>query len=213
MERNISVNFRGHITWQKIMLNCGLYLAILCIFILFAVINPDFLTVRNMVNVFEQSAYYLVCAVGITFVLVSGANDMSVGSQVAFSSVVATLYLAAGGSIPASMGIMLGAALVIGLCNGLFVVVIGLPPFIGTIATGYVVRGVVAYYTKQETVTGLPRDYTALHGQRPLDYPTLHGLRFLLCFWESTCLNIRHTEDGSMHAEVILWRQVSWEST
>ena len=80
------------------MLNCGLYLAILCIFILFAVINPDFLTVRNMVNVFEQSAYYLVCAVGITFVLVSGANDMSVGSQVAFSSVVATLYLAAGGS-------------------------------------------------------------------------------------------------------------------
>lgn len=84
MERNISVNFRGHITWQKIMLNCGLYLAILCIFILFAVINPDFLTVRNMVNVFEQSAYYLVCAVGITFVLVSGANDMSVGSQVAF---------------------------------------------------------------------------------------------------------------------------------
>lgn len=59
------------------------------------------------------------------------------------------------------MGIMLGAALVIGLCNGLFVVVIGLPPFIGTIATGYVVRGVVAYYTKQETVTGLPRDYTA----------------------------------------------------
>ena len=78
------------------MLNCGLYLAILCIFILFAVINPDFLTVRNMVNVFEQSAYYLVCAVGITFVLVSGANDMSVGSQVAFSSVVATLYLAAG---------------------------------------------------------------------------------------------------------------------
>ena len=82
-----------------------------------------------MVNVFEQSAYYLVCAVGITFVLVSGANDMSVGSQVAFSSVVATLYLAAGGSIPASMGIMLGAALVIGLCNGLFVVVIGLPPF------------------------------------------------------------------------------------
>ena len=180
MERNISVNFRGHITWQKIMLNCGLYLAILCIFILFAVINPDFLTVRNMVNVFEQSAYYLVCAVGITFVLVSGANDMSVGSQVAFSSVVATLYLAAGGSIPASMGIMLGAALVIGLCNGLFVVVIGLPPFIGTIATGYVVRGVVAYYTKQETVTGLPRDYTAFAWTKTLGLSNLTWIAVLI---------------------------------
>lgn len=180
MERNISVNFRGHITWQKIMLNCGLYLAILYIFILFAVINPDFLTVRNMVNVFEQSAYYLVCAVGITFVLVSGANDMSVGSQVAFSSVVATLYLAAGGSIPASMGIMLGAALVIGLCNGLFVVVIGLPPFIGTIATGYVVRGVVAYYTKQETVTGLPRDYTAFAWTKTLGLSNLTWIAVLI---------------------------------
>ena len=135
MEQNILINFRKNITWQKVLLNCGLYLAILCIFIMFAVINPDFLTARNMVNVFEQSAYYLVCAVGITFVLVSGANDMSVGSQVAFSSVIATLYLAAGGSIPVSMGIMLVSALVIGLCNGLFVVVVGLPPFIGTNAT------------------------------------------------------------------------------
>ena len=98
----------------------------------------------------------------------------------AFSSVVATLYLAAGGSIPASMGIMLGAALVIGLCNGLFVVVIGLPPFIGTIATGYVVRGVVAYYTKQETVTGLPRDYTAFAWTKTLGLSNLTWIAVLI---------------------------------
>ena len=165
---------------QKLLLNCGLYMAILAIFITFAVINPDFLTMRNMVNVFEQSAYYLVCAVGITFVLVSGANDMSVGSQVAFCSVVATLYLAAGGSIPVSMGIMIAFALVIGLCNGLFVVVIGLPPFIGTIATGYVVRGVVAYYTKQETVTGLPRAYTGFAWTKTLGLSNLTWIAILI---------------------------------
>ncbi len=148
------------LTPQKLMLNCGLYLAIIAIFATFAIINPDFLTARNMVNVFEQSAYYLVCAVGITFVLVSGNNDMSVGSQIAFSSVVATLYLSSTGNIPMSMLMMLAFALLIGFFNGLFVVIIGLPPFIGTIATGYVVRGIVAYYTKQETQYGLPRVYT-----------------------------------------------------
>ena len=66
MEQNRTVNIRGYLSPQKVMLNCGLYLAILAIFVIFAVINPDFLTARNMVNVFEQSAYYLVCAVGIT---------------------------------------------------------------------------------------------------------------------------------------------------
>ena len=151
---------RDWLTPQKLMLNCGLYLAIIAIFATFAIINPDFLTARNMVNVFEQSAYYLVCAVGITFVLVSGNNDMSVGSQIAFSSVVATLYLSSTGNIPMSMLMMLAFALLIGFFNGLFVVIIGLPPFIGTIATGYVVRGIVAYYTKQETQYGLPRVYT-----------------------------------------------------
>ncbi len=186
MEKNSAVDIKGlgavreHITLQKLLLNCGLYMAILAIFITFAVINPDFLTMRNMVNVFEQSAYYLVCAVGITFVLVSGANDMSVGSQVAFCSVVATLYLAAGGSIPVSMGIMIASALVIGLCNGLFVVVIGLPPFIGTIATGYVVRGVVAYYTKQETVTGLPRAYTGFAWTKTLGLSNLTWIAILI---------------------------------
>ena len=78
------------------------------------------------------------------------------------------------------MAIMLGAALVIGFCNGLFVVVIGLPPFIGTIATGYVVRGVVAYYTKQETVTGLPRQYTAFAWTKTLGLSNLTWIAILI---------------------------------
>lgn len=155
-----SIGVRKKHTFQSIMLNYGLYIAMVATFVVFTIINDRFLSVSNIVNVLEQSAYYLVCAVGITFVLVSGNNDMSVGSQVAFSSVIATIFLANGGSIPLSMGMMIVFALLIGLFNGLFVVIIGLPPFIGTIATGYVVRGIVANMTQQETQYGLPAAYT-----------------------------------------------------
>lgn len=155
-----AITIRRELTFQSVMLNYGLYIAMAATFVTFAIINDRFLSINNIVNVFEQAAYYLVCAVGITFVLVSGNNDMSVGSQVAFSSVIATIFLARGGSIPLSMGMMLLFALIIGFCNGLFVVIIGLPPFIGTIATGYVVRGIVANMTKQETQFGLPAAYT-----------------------------------------------------
>lgn len=161
------------LSFQKIMINYGLYMAIFAIFLTFAIINPTFLTVNNMVNIFEQSAYFLVCSVGITFVLVSGNNDMSVGSQIAFSSVMATIYLARGGSIPMALLMMIIFALLLGLFNGLFVVLIGLPPFIGTLSTGYVARGIVAYMTKQETQFGLPNVFTSFAWSKTLGLSNL----------------------------------------
>ncbi len=146
---------------QKMLLNYGLYLAIAVIFLIFSFLNENFCTLNNMKNVIDQSSYYLVCAIGVTFVLISGANDMSVGAQVAFSSVVGALYLVSFKNIPMSMLLMVCLGVLIGLVNGLFVVVIGLPPFIGTISTGYVVRGIVAYSTKQFSVSGLPLQYTS----------------------------------------------------
>ena len=152
---------RESLSIQDIFLKYGLYIAIGIIFLSFSLLNDHFCTLNNMKNVVDQSSYYLVCAMGVTFVLISGANDMSVGAQVAFSSVVGALYLQSFRNIPVSIGIMIVLGIIIGLANGLFVVIIGLPPFIGTISTGYVVRGIVAYTTKQFSVTGLPSAYTA----------------------------------------------------
>ena len=152
---------RESLSLQDIFLNYGLYIAIGIIFLCFSLLNDHFCTLNNMKNVVDQSSYYLVCAMGVTFVLISGANDMSVGAQVAFSSVIGALYLQSFKNIPVSMGIMIALGILIGLVNGLFVVIIGLPPFIGTISTGYVVRGIVAYTTQQFSVTGLPSKYTA----------------------------------------------------
>lgn len=105
---------------------------------------------------------------------------MSVGSQIAFSSVIATLFLARVGSIPQSILMMLFFALVIGLCNGLFVVIIGLPPFIGTLSTGYVVRGIVAYMTKQETQYGLPIQLTQFAWTKTLGLSNLTWLALIV---------------------------------
>lgn len=168
------------LTWEKVMIYCGLYFAIAVILGVFASLNSNFLTVNNFINILDQASYYLVCAVGITFVLVSGANDMSVGSQVAFYSVIGAMHLMKTGSMVQTLLLLLVLCIVVGLANGLFVVVIGLPPFIGTIAVGYVVRGIVAYMTEQTTISGLPASFTMIAWERTLGLPNLTWIAFFV---------------------------------
>ena len=86
-------------------------LVLLCLLLTF--LSPYFLTVSNLLNVLEQTAINAVIAVGMTFVIVSGGIDLSVGSMVAFSGVLLASALQAGLPIPVAIavGLVAGAAL------------------------------------------------------------------------------------------------------
>ena len=171
--KNKALDSLHSLTIQKVMLDCGLYFAIAIVLIIFTCINDRFLTMNNIFNVFDQSAYYLVCAFGVTFVIISGSNDMSVGSQVAFYSVIGAKLLISTQNYLLTTVVLLGLALLVGAANGLFVVIIGLPPFVGTIAVGYIVRGIVAYITEQNTVSGLPKALTTFAWTKTFGIPNL----------------------------------------
>lgn len=74
------------------------FIAYVALVVLFSFIAPYFLTVSNVVNIFLYSAVMGVCAAGITMVIIAGGLDISVGSIVALSGMVASLTLAATGS-------------------------------------------------------------------------------------------------------------------
>lgn len=112
--------------------------------------NPEFLDAGNVLNVLRQNSVLALLAVGMTFVILSGGIDLSVGSILAFTSVV-TVKLAPLG-LPAAAGaaVMTGAAF--GVVNGLLVARLRIAPFIATLVTLLALRGLTLAVFGEETV-------------------------------------------------------------
>jgi simple sugar transport system permease protein len=126
----------------------GLAMVLLTLVVILSLFTSTFLTTGNILNVLRQSAPTLIVGVAMTLVITSGGIDLSVGSSLALVSVLAATMLSAG--VP--WWVVVPAVLVfgsgVGLVNGLLVTMGGLPPFIATLATLSVLRGVAQIITK-----------------------------------------------------------------
>lgn len=117
-------------------------------------LTPHFLTVSNLLNVVQQTSINAIVAAGMTFVIISGGIDLSVGSIVALSGVVLGTLLQADQPLVVAL---LGAVVVgvgCGLLNGLLVSIGGLPPFIATLGMMSVARGTALVFTEGRPVSG-----------------------------------------------------------
>lgn len=115
--------------------------------ILFSVINDSFLSVNNITNIILQVSIIAITAYGMTYVLLLGDIDLSVGSTIALVGTFAALGLSFG--IPFILVILLSimAALVLGLVNGSLTALAGIPSFIVTVATMGIFRGIAYIVT------------------------------------------------------------------
>ena len=86
----------------------GVYIALLLLFVIMSVASSSFLTVTNLFNILKQNAVYGVLAVGMTFVIVTGGIDLSVGAIVAMSACFATKLTQDGSSLPFIIAILVG---------------------------------------------------------------------------------------------------------
>lgn len=118
-------------------------IALFVAIVVFSALNPAFLTATNLSNVVVQSAFILFIAVGMTFVLGSGAIDLSVGGVLGASGGVAMLVLITGVPFPVAVAAGLGTGLLFGLFNGLLVTRLGLSDFIVTLGTMGVAAGLL----------------------------------------------------------------------
>ncbi|WP_409300061.1 ABC transporter permease subunit [Peribacillus sp. SCS-155] len=133
----------------------GPLLGLLLITIILTIMSPNFLTVDNMFNVLRQVSINALIAFGMTFVILTGGIDLSVGSILALSSAL-TAGLLSNGMDPIlaiSVGLLAGALM--GLANGLIIAKGKVAPFIATLATMTIYRGLTLVYTDGRPVTGL----------------------------------------------------------
>lgn len=118
-----------------------------------AVINPRFLSVANILNVFRQSSINAVIAIGMTFVILTGGIDLSVGSILAFCGAVSAAMLSSGINPVISLLIALILGLFFGVVNGFLVSVMKLQAFIVTLVTMTFLRGATLVFTNGKPIT------------------------------------------------------------
>jgi ribose transport system permease protein len=142
-----------------------LTLLVLCAFT--ALATNRFLSPLNLTNILVQSSIMAVIALGMTFVIIGGGFDLSVGSTVALSGCIAALVMVKAGLV---LGIVAGiaAGVFVGLINGVVIALLGVNAFITTLGTMVLVRGVVFLITAGAPVgdEGLPSSFVAFGSER-----------------------------------------------
>jgi len=125
-------------------------------------LTPHFLTISNLLNIAEQATIIAIIAVGMTFVIITGGIDLSVGSVLAFAGVVMASVLHSGLPLPLALIVGLGAGLLCGLVNGLLITVGRLPPFIATLGMMSVARGAALMFTEGRPISGFSESFRSL---------------------------------------------------
>jgi ribose transport system permease protein len=138
----------------------GLFL--LCVF--FSLTSPHFLTTNNLLTVALQTSVIAIVAIGQTFVIIKSGIDLSVGSVVAISGVVAADLMTKGTPVAIAVLIGIGVGAVCGLINGFLIAFGKIPPFIATLGMMGAARGAALVITDGIPVSGLPASFGALAG-------------------------------------------------
>jgi ribose transport system permease protein len=130
-------------------------------------LTDRFLSPLNLTNILVQSSIMAVIAIGMTFVIIGGGFDLSVGSTVALAGCIAAMMIVKFGvAVGVLAGIAAGGA--VGLANGVIIAKLGVNPFITTLGTMVLVRGVVYLITGGAPVgdEGLPAAFIAFGSAR-----------------------------------------------
>lgn len=143
----------------------GLVIALLVIGTVLAMLRPQFLTTGNLVNVARQISLNGILAVGVTYALLTGGVDLSLGSVVALAGVVAASFAHPGDwavAVPVTMGILCGTAC--GMANGTVIAYGRIAPFIVTLGMMTIARGLALVISNGRPVSNLSDSFTRLGG-------------------------------------------------
>jgi len=110
--------------------------------VLFSFVSPNFMTFSNLILMLRQISFATISAVGIMFVMISGAIDLSIGSQIVLTNVVMAILMAryAVHPVPAIL-ICLGMGTLLGVANGVLSIKLKIHPLIITLGTATIYKG------------------------------------------------------------------------
>nr|WP_315244312.1 ABC transporter permease [uncultured Albidiferax sp.] len=141
--------------YAEIYRKYGTILIFIGIFVLSSFLNETFLTTGNLTNVLRQVVVVSLLACGVTFIIILGHIDVSLGSVLALTGTLAASVMSLTGNIYLAISAGIGAGIVVGLVNGYVITYFKIPSFIMTLAMTTVARGAILLYTAGVPVSGL----------------------------------------------------------
>ncbi len=177
-------------------LSRGSVLVILALLALLLTLFSDrFLTVDNLLNVAAQTTFVAIIAAGITLAMLSGGIDLSVGSVAALAGALAAGLMSRHGwpVLPAAL-VAIACGALMGFLNGLLIVPGRMPPFVATLATLAIGRGLTLVYTQGRPIAGLPAGFTYWGTGEFLGLPVL--IWVMLAIFILGYLFLRYTRFG-----------------
>ena len=144
---------------RKLLSDFGPFLGLLFVYLLFAALSPSaFTSFYNIKTILTQSVIIGIAALGMTYVIISAGIDLSVGSQIALGTVVVAVIINMGGAEPGFMWPLWGAlggiaaCIATGLISGVIITRFKIVPFIVTLGTMQIARGVAKWIGAEQTV-------------------------------------------------------------
>ncbi|MBZ5200142.1 ribose ABC transporter permease [Planomicrobium chinense] len=140
---------------QSIIQKIAPFIGLILIILIISILEPRFLATSNLLNVLRQVSMNALIAFGMTFVILTGGIDLSVGSILALTGAVTAGMMASGMDpiLAMLLGLLLGA--VLGAINGIIIAKGKVAPFIATLATMTIYRGLTLVYTEGRPISGL----------------------------------------------------------
>jgi ribose transport system permease protein len=161
----------------------GPLIGLIVITVILSIVSSDFFTLDNIFNVLRQVSINALIGFGMTFVILTGGIDLSVGSILALSSAITAGMLANGMDPILAMIIGLGSGAVMGAINGLFITKGKVAPFIATLATMTIFRGLTLVYTDGRPITGLSNSsFFEIVGRGYLGWIPVPVVWMLVCY-------------------------------
>jgi len=158
-----------------------------------SLLSPYFLTQRNLFNIMDQSVVIGIVAVGMTFVILTGGIDLSVGAVFGLTGIALALLLR---DFPIAVAIPLAVAMggVVGLFSGVLIAVFGLAPFVVTLGVMAIGRSLSFILSGQRSLSGLPADLQNIVYSSFLGIPA--NVLFLIALYALAWAYLTYTKGG-----------------
>lgn len=138
----------------------NLLILLLLFIIISTTISPNFLKVRNVLNILRSASFGGILSIGMTFVILIGGIDLSVGFTANFAGMVCAYLLVKGVPIFPAILVAIAAGGVLGYMSGLVINYFNMPPFIATMAIMLVAQGLSLFVTNGDVINNLPKGFT-----------------------------------------------------
>ncbi|TNH06901.1 ABC transporter permease [Testudinibacter sp. TR-2022] len=158
----------------------GIFLALIILCVFFSLANNRFMSVANFMNILQQVSVVAIAAFGMTWVILLGEIDLSIGSIIAVSGMVAAQVLALDYGLFTALFVTLFAGAVMGFINGALTAKLALPSFIVTVATMGIYRGMVSLPTNGAPQMITNSDWTAIGNSALFGIPVVIWVLVLL---------------------------------